>query len=134
MASAVTFTLPLTAADLTLMQYLIAQATPVTTTPPVVTGMLSPDGTVLTSGATGTLVTKDGTWSFGLTGSIVLNGTVAAATPGPAILRMEVANGGGLYVLPGAGPFTNGVTNWYQYLSGVWVAAQFASGNPEPAA
>lgn len=143
MSSAVTFTLPLSAADLTLMQYLIAQATPATsasngpavivTTPPAST--VSADGTTLAPGATGTLANAAGAWSFGASGAVLLNGVaISAAPPGPSVIRMEVANGGNLYLLPGVGSFTNGTTNWYEYVSGAWTAVQFPSGSPEATA
>jgi hypothetical protein len=78
---------------------------------------VSPDGTTITPPApqpSPTVVTTDGTWSFGAPGvpggSVILLNNVQAA-PQAAGTEMEVANGGHLYVLNSSG-------QWFIWQSG----------------
>lgn len=81
-------------------------------------GSVSPDGTSITAPTTDTLVTADGTWSFGAASppygyNITLNGSLSQ---GGIAATLEVSNGGQLYALNGEG-------SWYVFQDGAFVSS-----------
>lgn len=84
---------------------------------------LSPDGSTLVPGGSGSLVTSAGTWTFGAAvpggNAILLNG---ASTNGAGV-ELEVS-GGAMYaqVNPSSGSY------WFEYVSGSWVQQSGAPG------
>src|SRR5579863_8776867 len=77
-------------------------------------GTISPDGSTLTPGQSGDLVTSAGTWTFGTvdaTGQIpiLLNGS---ASNGGHATELEVASGGHL--------FADNASGWYEWNGSGW--------------
>ncbi len=83
----------------------------------------SPDGSILTAGTTGNLVTSAGTWTFSTSTNtygnlILLNGQAAA---NGSASKLEVANSGKLYAL-------NATNQWWVWTGTGWTS----SGDPGP--
>jgi hypothetical protein len=79
------------------------------------TSTISPDGTLVQAGSSGSLVTADGVWTFSTgkttTGNyILLNGKSVGSG-----VELEVANGGKLYSRDTTG-------QWYEWSGSQWLA------------
>lgn len=90
---------------------------------------VSPDGTSITPTSGGSLITADGTWTFGTsTGpggtTILLNGD-ANATGWASGVELIVENGGQLYQL-------NSLGDWFVWSAGQWLAASGPLPAPAP--
>jgi hypothetical protein len=85
-------------------------------------GALSPDGSHITSGSGGTLVTSAGNWTFAAQGGgdtmVNLNG----ASSGLQAVMLQVAQSGSLFAKTSTG-------TWYEWIGSTWVA----SPGPSPA-
>jgi hypothetical protein len=90
---------------------------PPTTTPPPPSS-LSPDGSILKEGGTGTLVSTAGTWTFNtpISGGYAadLNGRQVASNP--PTQELEVANQGNLYALNSDG-------SWWEWNGSTWLGS-----------
>ena len=71
---------------------------------------VSPDGSTLTPGQSGSLVTASGVWTISSTNLILLNGVQAASK---ATQKLEVKNSGQMYQLSSNG-------SWYLYRGSSW--------------
>src|SRR4029077_468245 len=81
-------------------------------------GTVSPDGTVLLAGSTGSLVTSAGMWTFSTTTNsygnlILLNGQSAL---GGSAIELEVAKNGNLYA-------DNSQGQWWQWAGSGWTSS-----------
>jgi hypothetical protein len=100
---------------------------PASPPPPPPPSSISPDGTILTAGSGGSLVTSAGTWTFGTTTTaygnlILLDGQSAA---GGSAVELEVANNGKIYA-------DNLQGQWWQWNGSGWGASSNPTLSPPP--